>query len=402
MSDWAKCILVLTLTAAAGVTPSTRQLPGKSPATQGARGPIENPIARLNREIQSGVVRLEFDRQRGYLPSVLKALNVPTESQVMVFSNGSFQGNRIGPTNPRAMFFNDSLVVAWAWGGFLEFAVQDEGDLKFYTLGENAVDAAPFKRRGSSCQGCHAGGFQGPPDMVARSDHRTPIRDRWSGWYVTGKYVPEQHQGNRTALEGEPNAIANGRPPKLESLDRQFDTGKYLSPYSDVVALLVFDHQMQMMNMFLRMGREYRLTLNMKPEQPESESELRETAKELVDYLLFVDEAPLPARIEGASGFAEHFTTLGPRDGQGRSLREFDLKSRLMRYPCSYMIYSQAFESLPEKAKALIYERMWQVLSGVELDPKYARLSRSDRQTIVAVLRDTKSNLPGYFRYVTR
>ena len=409
MRKWAKSIVVFALTAAAmalvfnfdsGTAPAPRDLPDTSAATEVVRGALENPVAKLNRDIQAGVVRLEFDRQRGYLPAVLKALNVPPESQVMVFSNGSFQGNRIGPSTPRALFFSDSLIVAWVRGGFLEVAVPDEGDIEFYTLGESPVDAAPFKSRNSECQGCHAGGFQGPPDLIARSDHRTPIRDRWSGWYVTGKSLPDDHQGNRTPLDGEPNALAQSRPPKLASLAKQFATGGYLSPYSDVVALLVFDHQMQMINFFLRMGREYRLTLTMNSEQ--SEVALQETVKEVVDYLLFVDEAPLPAKIEGSSGFAERFAALGPRDTQGRSLREFDLQSRLMRYPCSYMIYSQGFESLPAKAKDLLYQRMWQVLSGQERDPKYARLSQSDRQAVVAVLRDTKADLPSYFRYGTR
>ncbi len=409
MRKWTKSIVVFALTAAgvalvfnfnSRTAPAPRDLPDTSAATEVVRGFLENPIARLNRDIQAGVVRLEFDRQRGYLPAVLKALNVPSESQVMVFSNGSFQGNRIGPSTPRALFFSDSLIVAWVRGGFLEVAVPDEGDIQFYTLGEGPVDAAPFKSRNSACQGCHAGGFLGPPDLIARSDHRTPIRERWSGWYVTGKSLPDDHQGNRTPLDGEPNALAQSRPPKLASLAKQFATGGYLSPYSDVVALLVFDHQMQMTNFFLRMGREYRLSLTMNSES--SEVALQETVNEVVDYLLFVDEAALPAKIEGSSGFAERFAALGPRDTQGRSLREFDLQSRLMRYPCSYMIYSQGFESLPAKAKDLLYQRMWQVLSGQERDPKYARLSQSDRQAVVAVLRDTKPDLPSYFRYGTR
>jgi hypothetical protein len=89
---------------------------------------------------------------------------------------------------------------------------------------------------------------------------------------------------------------------------------------------------------------------------------------------------------------------LGPFDRQGRSLRQLNLDGRLMQYPCSYMIYSDAFNALPESAIALVYERLWQVLSGQDKDPRFAKLSMSDRQTVVEILRDTKKDLPNYFR----
>ncbi len=88
---------------------------------------------------------------------------------------------------------------------------------------------------------------------------------------------------------------------------------------------------------------------------------LQEAADDLVDYLLFVYEAPIPDKIRGSSGFAETFAALGPSDSKGRSLRQFDLDQRLMRYPCSYMIYSDAFDALPDSAKNLVYRRRWKV-----------------------------------------
>ncbi len=132
-----------------------------------------------------------------------------------------------------------------------------------------------------------------------------------------------------------------------------------------MVALLVFEHQMRMMNLLAH----------------------PEDVNELVDYMLFVDEPPLPDKIAGASGFAEKFTALGPRDGKGRSLREFDLEYRLMRYPCSYMIYTEAFEALPAATKDAIYQRMWQVLQRLE-----------NGRAVIEILRDTKKDLPDYFR----
>jgi hypothetical protein len=121
-------------------------------------------------------------------------------------------------------------------------------------------------------------------------------------------------------------------------------------------------------------------------------------AHELVDYLVFVDEAPLPSPVKGSSVFAEAFAARGPADRRGRSLRQLDLERRLLRYPCSYMIYSAAFDALPDEAKEAVYRRLWQVLSGDGQSPKYARLSPADRQAIIEILRDTKSDLPAYFR----
>jgi hypothetical protein len=129
---------------------------------------------------------------------------------------------------------------------------------------------------------------------------------------------------------------------------------------------------------------------------------VQDGSKELVDYLLFIDEASLGGKVQGSSGFAEKFAARGPKDRKGRSLRDFDLGRRLMRYPCSYMIYSEAFDSLPAEAKGAIYERMWQIFSGQDQDRKYARLSPADRQAIVEILRDTKPGLPDYFQPVTR
>jgi hypothetical protein len=129
---------------------------------------------------------------------------------------------------------------------------------------------------------------------------------------------------------------------------------------------------------------------------------VRDAARDLVDYLLFIDEAPIGRRIEGSSGFAAQFSAQGPRDTKGRSLRQLDLERRLLRFPCSYMIYSEAFDALPSVAKDAVYGRMWQILSGRETDTRYARLSVADRQAIVEILRDTKKDLPDYFQASTR
>jgi hypothetical protein len=117
-------------------------------------------------------------------------------------------------------------------------------------------------------------------------------------------------------------------------------------------------------------------------------------AEELLEYMLFAGEARLSARIAGTSGFAEHFASIGRRDRRGRSLREFDLKSRLFRYPCSFLIESEAFEALPDETRDHIDRRMLEILSGADRDPKYDHLSPEDRQAILEILRDIEVDLP--------
>jgi hypothetical protein len=181
-----------------------------------------------------------------------------------------------------------------------------------------------------------------------------------------------------------------------ESLKERFDIEHYPAPHSDIVALLVFDHQMRMMNLLTRIGWDARVALAQ--HRRDVAGLMAQAASEVADYMLFVDEVPLVGPISGASGFAQTFAAGGPSDRHGRSLRQLDLSARLMRYPCSYMIYSEAFDLLPVEARDAIYRRPWQILSGADTDAKYAHVGGGDRRAIIKILRDTKKNLPGYLQ----
>src|SRR5690606_25341520 len=99
---------------------------------------------------------------------------------------------------------------------------------------------------------------------------------------------------------------------------------------------------------------------------PESARELDEAARELVRYMLFADEVPIPSPgIEGNAEFLADFQRNRRPDSHGRSLREPDLKTRLLRYRCSYMIYSPVFEGLPDIMKSRVLD-----LLAAELDPE--------------------------------
>jgi hypothetical protein len=380
--------------------------------------PPRDAVAQLNQNIQGGLVQLKFDGPSGYLRSVLDALNVPIESQIAVFVPDSVQRARIHLDNPRTLFFNDSVAVGWVRGGFVELAAQDpQQGVMFYALDQTPTGRPQFNRR-DDCLSCHYSyATAGVPGMLARSsglfevDQTIPLEKRWGGWYVTGQHGSIRHLGNADLGRLFETAPSSGNL-NWPSFQGKFDTTGYLSTHSDIVALMVFEHQMHMMNLLSRIGWEARVADYQKrpgtiaPDVAERQSDtpvpLGAAANEIVDYLLFVNEAPIADEIVGSSGFAEKFPSQGPYDHKGRSLRQFDLHRRLMRYPCSYLVYAPVFNELPDAAKAAIYRRMWQILSGSEKDAKYRGLSFADRQAVVEILRETKKGLPAYFRSITQ
>ena len=376
-------------------------------------------VAILNRRIESGAAQLAFDPVKGYLPSVLQALQVPKESQIAVFSATSFQADKINAQNPRTIYYSDSVAVGWVRGGLLEVAAQDPrlGSV-FYTLEQPATRSAasqgrPQFKRSAECLECHRSWetLAVPGLMVlstfppttrngyasgGTTDHRTPLSQRWASWYVTGRPGPNRHMGNKPV----PTQADTSAPAVLDSLEGRFDLKGYTTPYSDIVALMVFEHQTHMTNLLTYIDWESRVAeFERHPTTVGSSGPtISEIARDVVDYMLFVDEAPLAGKIEGTAGFTEMFSSEGPRDSRGRSLRQFDLERRLMRYPCSYMIYSPVFDGLPAAARDAIYSRLWEILSGQDKQPAYSRLSADDRRAIVEILRETKKDLPGYFK----
>ena len=380
------------------------------PAIKYDSTPSRDAVAQLNERLKRGEVSLERKGPSGYLQSVLDALGVPVESQILVFSKTSFQAPNIAAKNPRAIYFNDTVSVGWVRGGeVLEFVAQDptQGSV-FYTLSQDKD--APVFQRNDTCVSCHAseathyvpGMFIGSvfPGVdgttmygpAYTTDHRTPFEIRWGGWFVTGTHTATRHMGNAVAADPtDLSAMITPASVHVTSLEGRFEPTGYLSLHSDLPALLVIEHQAKMLNLFTRVGWEARIG------EKESGRTLDQAAAELVDYLLFVDEAPLPGPIAGTTRFAEVFQTQGPRDSRGRSLRELSLDERLLRYPCSYLIYSEPFDRMPANAKAAVYARLWEVLSGQDRDRRYDVLSTADRQAIIEILRDTKPEISAYF-----
>jgi hypothetical protein len=379
-----------------------------------ARPDTSDPVAELSRQMRDGRLTLRREGPSGYLRSVLDALNVPLESQIVIFNPDSVQGRRINARNPRSLFFNDRVAVGWVRGGFIELAAQDPSQgVVFYALEQALVGQPSFVRR-DDCLACHYSfDSAGVPGMLARSTrqfhvtHRLPLEKRWGGWYVTGNTGAARHLGN-IDLARIFDAAAPADTANWPSLEGKFDLDGYLTPHSDVVALMVFEHQMHMMNLLTRIGWEARVAeyrrgktaeqLRSAGDDPtDTPVPLDAAAREVVDYMLFVDEPRLPNAIRGSTAFAERFAAAGPRDLKGQSLRDLDLTTRLFRYPLSYMIDSPLFEALPADARDAIYKRLWEVLSGRDRSPSYKRLAAADRTAVIEILRGTRSDLPASF-----
>jgi hypothetical protein len=395
-SIWLAAIMAAQPPSANAYDPDSVEL--DHPAIGYRLAPRTDVVAELNRRLQVGTATLKFDGQAGYLRSLLEQLDVHVDSQMAVYSKTSLQSPLINPSNPRTVFFNDSVSVAWMRGGFIEVAAQDPVlGVGFYMLPQ-APMPTPQLIHETRCLGCHySAGAEGIPGFLLRSvptaadgaplpwlgnatmDHRTPTEERWGGWYVTGTAGSQKHLGNLVL----PDRRAQALPPWsasqiLATLAGRFDTSAYLSGHSDIVALLVFEHQARALNLITRVGWLARLAAT--EQTPARQASLTAAVNELADYLLFVGEAPLE-NVRGSSGFAERFSAQGPRDSKGRSLRELDLKQHLTRYRCSYVVYSAAFDALPEGAREMVYRRMKRTLTGDALE----------------ILRETKKNLPVWF-----
>jgi len=384
-----------------------------------------NAIARLQERIASGETRLAHDEKRGYLPALLKALQVDVTSQVLVFSKTSFQAARIFPQNPRAIYFNDAISVGYVGGSdLLELTATDpEAGVVFYTLDQTETDR-PLITRQIDCLQCHAiPRTLGVPGLVVRSvypdraglpvfragsfftDHRTPLDQRWGGWYVTGTHGALRHMGNQLATD-DAGTLDSNTGANVTSLNGFFDPALHLTAHSDLVALMVLEHQSRITNLITRVGWETRMALSdhlsrgkatNEPAGEWSEStrrRIQEPAEVLLRSLLLVDESPLTSPVWGTSGFGEEYSARGPRDRQRRSLYQLDLTTRLFRYRCSPLIYSEQFAGLPPEVRDFIYRRLNEVLTGADQSKDFAGISSGERRAVLEILRSTLPALP--------
>jgi hypothetical protein len=400
----------------------TFYVPLDDPAIQYA-GPASDSIAHLEKQLENGKAKLDYAPSGwGYLPAILKQLDINIDSQVLVFSRTSIQNERISPRTPRAIYFNDDTAVGFVQNGeVLELsAIDPRQGAVFYSLETERSDRPEFARR-DDCLRCHQGApTMGIPGILVSSVHpvtgaeareahgsafitdgRTSFDERWGGWYVTGTHGSQVHLGNNPELADPlfPGRAVKEGTQNVTSLAGFFDTSRYPAPTSDIVALMTLEHQTRMTNLMTRIGWDARIALR------EGQGKLDAAARdrinpeieEMVGYMLFADEEPLKQPVAGVSTFTKTFSARGPRDAEGRSLRDFDLQKRLFRYPLSYMIYSSAFDGMPDIVRERVYQRLYEVLTGKDKSQTFAGISPFDRQAVLEIVRATKPNLPAYW-----
>ena len=395
---------------------STQELPYDQEVIFYNKAKPDDPVTRLQAKIDSGEVKLAWDEKFGWLPALIEALHVPKSSQMLVFSKTSLQRRLIAPRTPRSLFYNDDVYLGFIPGApVMEVSVVDPklGGV-FYKLEQDKADRPKFQRD-QDCLSCHGGPKTlGVPGHFVRSvvtdstgemdsqgdlgnvTHCTPIADRWGGFYVTGTHGSQTHRGNLfgekafTNAANDPNHLGNLQP---GDLSRFFDTSKYLGAGSDIVALMVLEHQAHMHNYITRLNYETQLMMSMYGHI----RYLKHQEDAFLRYLLFTEEAPLTEPVSGNSQFIADFTARGTRDSKGRSLRDFDLSTRLFKHPCSYLIYAEAFDSLPAVIRDHLLQRLYDILTGKEEDKQFA-MKAGDRRAILEILRDTKPNLPAYWK----
>lgn len=416
------------------------QSAGSRDTTRVARAepaPLLDPIARMQASLDSGKVKFAHDSALGYLPAFLKAFRIPESSQGLVFSRTSLRTDLIAPWSPRALYFNDDIYVGWVpESEFLEIAtVSPTEGVTFYTLAQEENAKPKFVKEGNRCLMCHqsavtnrVAGFIMNTTVTDRSGYpiatvrygsmtdETPAKHRFGGWYVTGTIANSVHSGNVFSSK-DFNQIDRGtNSPDIDlttesavtSLHAKFDTTRYLSGQSDIVGLMVQVHQtavhtlisavldaskkalneQQSLNAYNAANSDTSSKAAVSPAV--SNPRLRGAIERLVRAMLFIDEAPWQGEMRGTSSFTRDFVAMGPRDKEGRSLRDFNLKDRLFKYPLSFLIYSEGFNTLPEVAKTGVYMRLQSILNNQEKGPEYLRLSDEDRKSILEILNDTK------------
>ena len=380
---------------------------------------FRDPVAKLIRRLENGQATIEWDDQFGWLPSLLKRLEIPRASQTLVFSKTSQQLRKIGPRSPRAIYFSDDVYVGYVQrGDFIEIAAVDPVQgAAFYQLDQASSPRATIVQSSNQCMSCHeTGKTMGVPGFLIRSvfpkksghpdfkfgttttDHTTPLEHRFGGWYVTGEHGAMRHRGNVFVESGGLDREAGANVKKLPQIARP---ESHLEPTSDIVALMLLEHQTQFHNHVAKASYDTRQALHRDQQMnklferaPDYRSDstkriIESAAQKLVEYAFFSEEFQLTSPITGNANFTQQFARNARRTKDGRSLKDLDLNQRLLKYPCSYLVYTESFNSLPNEILEMVKSKMLDVLSGKNQSDSFAHLSNRDKENIFQILTET-------------
>ena len=373
---------------------------------------LTDRFTKLKADLESGQIPLDHDSEKAFVISLLKALQIPASSQMLVFSTTSLQLSLISPSNPRALYFGEDLYLGYVPGGRIEIVSLDPELGGIYYIFDIPTDTRPLRiERSDRCMNCHAGEDTGHvPGLVIKSvvpgpsggsltafrlrqsGHGIPFDQRFGGWYVTGGQGLTNHWGNLTGrLSAQGLAKIPIAPGEL------FDFARYPSDTSDLLAQLLHEHQAGFVNRVVEASYRARASLHAGQGALSAgqAKELDQQARSLVRYLLFADEVSLPAGgVAGDTVFKGEFLRDRRRAANGSSLKDFDLRTRLFQQRCSYMIYSQLFQSLPAAMKDRVYRRLAEALTVEPASEEYAYLPAAEKRAIHGILQETLTDLP--------
>ena len=376
------------------------------------------PLTRIFQRIESGQSTLQAESDREILAEILTALEVPVASQLLVFSKTSAQNARIGPLTPRALYFSQNAYLSWVQNGDIEAVTFDPklGAI-FHTIDLNRrkKGQAPKLRRERSCLSCHASAATNDapgllvrsiyPDAIGRSifdwrsfhtTHQSAIVDRWGGWYVTGQAGAAEHLGNKVfTLNRTRQSLTHSR--AIDDLAPFIETAPYLGGgKSDVVALLIFEHQVTVHNLILSAHlASQRLLFQHQGTEPTDlpdpvRHELNHHRDQIVSALLFENEYELTnEQFKGSESFQKAFMKAARTTKEGHSLRDLLLHERLFKYRCSFLIYSDPFTHLHPVLKNEVLIKLQDILIHPTQNPDFGYLTQPERQHILEILTET-------------
>ncbi len=360
---------------------------------------LQDRFTRVKPALESGELPLDRSSEKAFVMSLLKVLDISPATQTLVYSTTSLQLSRISPRNPRALYFNEDVYLGWVPGGKIEIAsIDPELGGIFYILDIPRGTVPVRIERSTRCFNCHAEFEIGRiPGLLIKSvvpgpgggslesfrgdqtGHSIPFKDRFGGWYLTGKHGITEHWGNMVGELSPAGLKKYANPP-----GRQFRWATYPAATSDVLAHLLHEHQVGFVDRAVKATYATRTALA----AGDAKAEISKHAEILTRYLLFADEAPLPGGgIEGDAALKVFFLKRARRTRMGLSLREFDLRTRLFKYRCSYMIHSAAFAGLPHDLKQRVFKNLRATLAGTLPDSKH--LPAAEKQAIVQILTET-------------
>ena len=364
--------------------------------------PPQDPFTKIKAALESGKLPLDRTSEKAFVISLLKAIDISPSTQTLVYSTTSLQSGRISPRNPRALYFNEDVYVGWVPGGQIEIASIDPALGGIYYIFNIPRGPGQIRvERSTRCFNCHAEFEHGRvPGLLLKSvvpgpgggslesfrsdttGHGIPFKDRFGGWHLTGKHGITAHWGNIVGTLSPAGLKKYANPP-----GRQFRWETYPVPTSDVLAHLLHEHQVGFVNRAIKATYDTRAALV----AGDAKAMLTKHASVLTRYLLFADEAKFPdGGIGGDALLKKDFAKRARRTKAGLSLRDFDLRTRIFKHRCSYMIQSAAFTGLPAPLKQQIFAEIRAALNPTKAHPASAHLPAAEKRAIAVILSATK------------